>query len=139
MKASSESGEWATRIVRGSAMVAGRLIASGRGGPRIASLHPAEEPTMRNGMLVATLGAVAALAAGAAAIAQDGGKGKAMAGTPIAVGTEAPDFRLNDQDGKGARRSSFRGKTRAGLDFFPKALNGACNLKVYSLPDATHN
>ncbi len=79
---------------------------------------------MRNGMLVATLGAVAALAAGAAALAQDGGKGKAMAGTPIAVGTEAPDFRLNDQDGKGVRLSSFRGKKWVVLAFFPKAMTG---------------
>lgn len=77
---------------------------------------------MRIGGLAAAL-AVALVAVGAA-IAQDKGKEKTMAGGLVAVGAEAPDFRLNDQEGRAVRLSDLRGKKWAVLAFFPKALTG---------------
>jgi cytochrome oxidase Cu insertion factor (SCO1/SenC/PrrC family) len=79
---------------------------------------------MRIGLLLAALGAAAALAAAGAALAQDKGKEKAMDGALVAVGAEAPDFRLNDQDGGAVRLSGFRGKKWVVLAFFPKAMTG---------------
>ena len=62
-------------------------------------------------------GALAALALGGAAMAQQGEKDG-----PIAAGAEAPDFRLNDHEGKAVRLSGFRGKKWVALAFFPKAM-----------------
>jgi len=68
--------------------------------------------------------AAAAVAAAALAAAATAG-GTTMAGQkPIEVGAEAPDFRLNDQEGRGVRLSEFRGKSWVALAFFPKALTG---------------
>lgn len=78
---------------------------------------------MRIGWIAAAL-AVAALAASGAVFAQDKGKEKAMAGGIVEVGADAPDFRLNDQDGKAVRLSDLRGKKWAVLAFFPKAMTG---------------
>ena len=64
-------------------------------------------------------GAFAALAIGGAAMAEQAGGGGL-----IAAGTEAPDFRLNDDHGNGVRLSDFRGKKWVVLAFYPKALTG---------------
>ncbi len=66
----------------------------------------------------------AALLVAGAAFAQDSGKEKAMESKLVAVGAEAPDFRLNDHQGNGVRLSSFRGKSWVALAFYPKALTG---------------
>ena len=51
--------------------------------------------------------------------------GGARAGTKlIETGAEAPDFRLNDHEGRGVRLSDFRGKAWVALAFFPKAMTG---------------
>ena len=64
-----------------------------------------------------------ALAAAAAGVFAAGGG--AMAGTKlIEAGAEAPDFRLNDHEGRGVRLSDFRGKAWVALAFFPKAMTG---------------
>ena len=64
----------------------------------------------------------AAVAAAAGVFAAMGG---AMAGTKtIEVGAEAPDFRLNDHEGRGVRLSDFKGKSWVALAFFPKAMTG---------------
>jgi cytochrome oxidase Cu insertion factor (SCO1/SenC/PrrC family) len=76
---------------------------------------------MRIGRLAAAL-AVAVAVAGAA-FAQEK-KEKTMAGGLVAVGAEAPDFRLNDQEGRAVRLSDLRGKKWAVLAFFPKAMTG---------------
>lgn len=39
----------------------------------------------------------------------------------LSVGDEAPDFALNNQDGKAVRLRDFRGKKWVVLAFFPKA------------------
>jgi peroxiredoxin Q/BCP len=60
--------------------------------------------------------ATAALLCAAVAIAQDD-RAKSLE-----VGGEAPDFRLNDQDGKAARLQDLRAGGWVVLAFFPKAL-----------------
>src|SRR5262245_9799969 len=109
MKASSESGEWATRIVRGEDM--GSRVRAARGAP--ARIRPGGAD-MRAWIVA---GALAALALGGGAMAEP-------ADGPIAAGTEVPDFRLNDHEGKGVRLSDFRGKRWVALAFFPKAMTG---------------
>lgn len=79
---------------------------------------------MRIGVAVAALVVAGALAAAGGALAQDRGKEKAMDGARIAVGAEAPDFRLNDQEGGAVRLSGFRGRKWVVLAFFPKAMTG---------------
>jgi len=59
--------------------------------------------------------ALAALGVGAA-LAQDGGA------KSLDVGAAAPDFRLNDQDGKAARLADLRAGGWVVLAFFPKAM-----------------
>ena len=76
---------------------------------------------MRTALLAAAL--VAAAVAAGAALAQDRG-GKAMESKPIEVGAAAPDFRLNDHEGKAVRLSDFRGKAWVVLAFYPKAMTG---------------
>ena len=41
-----------------------------------------------------------------------------------AVGDDAPDFSLTDQDGETVRLKDFRGKRNVVLAFFPKAFTG---------------
>ena len=67
---------------------------------------------MRTWMLVMT---VAALAVGTALAEDDGAKRKPT------VGDKAPDFRLNDQDGKAFRLSEEGEDAWVILAFYPKA------------------
>jgi cytochrome oxidase Cu insertion factor (SCO1/SenC/PrrC family) len=60
--------------------------------------------------------AAAAVLCAAVAIAQDDRS------KPLDVGGEAPDFRLNDQDGKAARLQDLRADRWIVIAFFPKAL-----------------
>jgi cytochrome oxidase Cu insertion factor (SCO1/SenC/PrrC family) len=70
-----------------------------------------------------TIGIAFLLAAAAAAGWAAAGGGTAMAGTRLVEkGTEAPDFRLNDHEGRAVRLSDFRGKSWVALAFFPKAM-----------------
>ena len=64
-------------------------------------------------------GALAALAVGGAAMAQ-----QAKPGALVEVGAEAADFRLNDHEGRAVRLADFRGKNWVVLAFYPKALTG---------------
>jgi peroxiredoxin len=43
---------------------------------------------------------------------------------PVAVGQEAPEIRLKDQDGKLVSLSDFRGKKNVVLAFYPKSFTG---------------
>ena len=61
------------------------------------------------------VGAAAVLALGVA-MAQDEEEAKMLD-----TGAKAPDFRLNDQDGKAIRLSDLKGKSWAVVAFFPKA------------------
>jgi peroxiredoxin len=47
--------------------------------------------------------------------------------TPIAVGTAAPDFRLQDQDGKEFHLGDFLGKKRIILFFYPLDWSPTCS------------
>jgi peroxiredoxin Q/BCP len=69
--------------------------------------------------ILAAACAVAAVAAGAA-LAQE--KGGAMGTGLVEAGAEAPDFRLNDHEGRAVRLSDLRGKHWVVLAFFPKAM-----------------
>jgi len=72
-----------------------------------------------------TMAFTAALVAAAAAACLAAAEGGAMAGTGLVeVGAEAPDFRLNDHEGRAVRLSEFRGKAWVALAFFPKAMTG---------------
>ena len=44
----------------------------------------------------------------------------------IAIGEEAPDFTLKDQDGNDVTLSSFRGKQNVALVFYPFTFTGIC-------------
>ena len=44
----------------------------------------------------------------------------------LAVGSQAPDFTLKDQDGQPVTLSSFRGEKNVLLVFFPLAFAGSC-------------
>ena len=44
----------------------------------------------------------------------------------LAVGSQAPDFTLKDQDGQPVTLSSFRGEKNVLLVFFPLAFTGIC-------------
>jgi peroxiredoxin Q/BCP len=62
------------------------------------------------------------LAAAALAAAAIGGAAMAEERKGLAVGAEAPDFRLNDHEGRAVRLSDFRGKRWVVLAAFPKAM-----------------
>ena len=53
----------------------------------------------------------------------------------LEVGTEAPDFTLNDQNGQPVRLSSFRGAKNVLLVFFPLAFTGICQGELDELRD----
>ncbi len=44
----------------------------------------------------------------------------------LEIGTEAPDFELQNQFGETVKLSDFRGKKNVVLIFFPKAFTGIC-------------
>jgi peroxiredoxin len=46
--------------------------------------------------------------------------------TPLAVGTEAPDFTLRDQNNELVRLADFRGSKAVLLVFYPFAFTGIC-------------
>ena len=53
----------------------------------------------------------------------------------IAVGDEAPDFTLKDQDGNDVKLSSFRGDKNVVLVFYPFTFTGVCEGELCSLRD----
>ena len=53
----------------------------------------------------------------------------------IAVGSEAPDFTLKDQDGQLVRLSDYRGKKNVLLVFFPLAFTGICQGELDDIRD----
>ena len=55
---------------------------------------------------------------------------------PLAVGTEAPDFTLKDQNNQKVTLSSFRGKKNVLLVFFPLAFTGICTSELAGLRDS---
>lgn len=52
------------------------------------------------------------------------------------IGTLAPDFELQDQDGKLVRLSAFRGEHNVVLFFYPKDNTRICTLEVCAFRDA---
>ena len=55
---------------------------------------------------------------------------------PLAIGTDAPDFELSDQNKKTVRLSDFRGQKHVLLVFFPRAFTGVCTGEMCSLRDS---
>lgn len=51
----------------------------------------------------------------------------------VAVGQEAPDFTLKNQEGKGVSLSSFRGEKNVVLLFYPAAFSGVCTTQLTRL------
>ena len=58
---------------------------------------------------------------------------------PLAVGSQAPDFTLNDQDGQPVTLSSFRGEKNVLLVFFPLAFTGICQGELDAVRDNLPN
>ena len=54
--------------------------------------------------------------------------------TALTVGTKAPDFTINDQDGKSVQLSDFKGR-KVVLYFYPKDMTPGCTLEACSLRD----
>jgi len=54
---------------------------------------------------------------------------------PIAVGTEAPDFTLKDQNNQEVTLSSFRGSKNVLLVFYPLAFTGVCQGELCAVRD----
>lgn len=52
----------------------------------------------------------------------------------LAVGTKAPDFTVNDQDGKSVKLSDLKGK-KVVLYFYPKDMTPGCTAEACSLRD----
>ena len=55
--------------------------------------------------------------------------------TGPAVGAEAPDFTLKDQDGQPVTLSDFRGRKNVLLVFFPLAFTGICQGELDEIRD----
>lgn len=53
----------------------------------------------------------------------------------LKVGDDAPDFELEDQDGRKIRLSSFRGKKNVLLAFFPLAFSPVCTNELGELKE----
>ena len=53
----------------------------------------------------------------------------------IAVGTEAPDFELRDNNAQSHRLSSFRGEKNFVLVFYPFAFTGVCTGEMCAIRD----
>jgi peroxiredoxin Q/BCP len=56
-----------------------------------------------------------------------------MSTTP-AVGEQAPDFTLTDENGQAVSLGDYRGK-RVVLYFYPKSFTGGCTMQACSLRD----
>ncbi|MCX5066753.1 peroxiredoxin [Micromonospora lupini] len=54
---------------------------------------------------------------------------------PIAVGAEAPDFVLKDQNNQEVRLSDFRGRRSVLLVFYPLAFTGTCQGELSEVRD----
>jgi peroxiredoxin len=54
---------------------------------------------------------------------------------PVEVGTQAPDFRLRDQNGQEVTLSSFRGQKSVLLVFYPFAFSGICTTELCQVRD----
>ncbi|RKN34809.1 peroxiredoxin [Micromonospora musae] len=54
---------------------------------------------------------------------------------PIAVGAEAPDFVLKDQNNQEVRLSDFRGRRTVLLVFYPLAFTGICQGELAEIRD----
>jgi len=52
----------------------------------------------------------------------------------LSVGTKAPDFTVNDQDGKAVKLSDLKGK-KVVLYFYPKDMTPGCTLEACNLRD----
>ena len=55
---------------------------------------------------------------------KDEKKGEQKEAVKVEVGKPAPDFALKDQDGKEVKLSSFKGKKRLLVAFYPKDFTG---------------
>jgi peroxiredoxin (alkyl hydroperoxide reductase subunit C) len=55
--------------------------------------------------------------------------------TPLAVGTEAPDFELRDQNNEVVRLADFRGSKAVLLVFYPFAFTNICTGELGQLRD----
>ena len=53
----------------------------------------------------------------------------------VAVGQDAPDFTLKDQDGNDVTLSSFRGKENVVVVFYPFTFTGVCEGELCQLRD----
>ncbi len=53
----------------------------------------------------------------------------------LKVGDMAPDFELEDQNGKKVKLSSFRGKKNVLLAFFPAAFSPVCTTEIGALKE----
>ena len=53
----------------------------------------------------------------------------------VAVGTEAPDFELRDNNAQSHRLSSYRGKKNVVLVFYPFAFTGVCTGEMCAIRD----
>jgi len=62
------------------------------------------------------------IAVAAVIVAALAGAAPAQEGMAMQTGSEVPDFRINDQAGRGVRLSEFRGKKWVVLAFFPKSM-----------------
>ncbi|MET0287246.1 MAG: peroxiredoxin [Polyangiales bacterium] len=56
-------------------------------------------------------------------------------GTGLQAGTEAPDFTLNDQNGKAVHLASFRGKKTVVVYFYPKDDTPGCTAEACMFRD----
>ncbi len=57
----------------------------------------------------------------------------------VAVGDEAPDFTLKDQEGNDVTLSSFRGSKNVALVFYPFTFTGVCKGELCELRDTGSN
>jgi peroxiredoxin Q/BCP len=59
----------------------------------------------------------------------------ALFDSPLAVGTEAPDFSLSDENGKVVRLSNFRGQSHVVLVFYPGDNTSVCTKQLCEFRD----
>ena len=55
--------------------------------------------------------------------------------SPLAVGEDAPDFSLKDQNGQDVTLSSFRGHKNVVIVFYPFAFSGICTGELCEIRD----